>query len=498
MVTAGLTGSVLNGLDCQAVLLVSSSLIELRGLERSKRVSFVIGLKSLVVVFGRRALIGSDQGPIGLRSRSSARRVAPVVAAVIGLIGLRALNWGIARSVPIGGYCRDERVSRFDVFSLDQGRDRNLPLGGGLGGGLFTGCEGGVGRERVLTGLGCVRRSSAIVQSSASKRRSRRVPRVFWDQPFSRCGVGRRSPAVVQAVFWDRFVSAQPRVGGDHPRCRPRRRLGSLPRVFGDRALRSSSRDSDVVLARMGIDRGIDRRPERGARSLSERPRRLFGSDGDVGLYPACAGIDRRRGSLAVWRVAPLGRGSTAAGPVPRLGLAHCAAGDRLLLVRAASSVCSPRLRGLTGSRVLLLRVCGDRPLEDPPVRCPGPIPPCTPHLRESTCHGAALDRLPRIHGDRPTSARPRMRLDSSTLRTRGSTWPSTVPAARISTLPRVSGDEPDRSNGFAYPRPVFPLMRGSTASGAGGNFGLCPAGAGIFRRRGAVGRRVLAVREAC
>ena len=67
-------------------------------------------------------------------------------------------------------------------------------------------------------------------------------------------------------------------------------------------------------------------------------------------------------------------------------------------------------------------RVCGDRPLEDPPVRCPGPIPPCTPHLRESTCHGAALDRLPRIHGNRPTSARRRMRLDSSTPRMRGST----------------------------------------------------------------------------
>ena len=133
VVTAGLAGSGLNGLDCQAVFPASSSLIELRGLERSKRVSFVIGLKSLVVVFGRRALIGSDQGPIGLRSRSSARRVAPVVASVIGLIGLRALNWGIARSVPIGGSCRDERVSRFDVFSLDQGRDRNLPLGGGFG-----------------------------------------------------------------------------------------------------------------------------------------------------------------------------------------------------------------------------------------------------------------------------------------------------------------------------------------------------------------------------
>ena len=317
MVTAGLARSVLNGLDCQAVLLVSLSPIELRGLEWSKRVSFVIGLKSLVVVFGPRALIGSDQDPIGLRSRSSARRVAPVVVSVIGLIGLRALNWGIARSVPIGGSCRDERVSRFDVFSLDQGRDRNLPLGGGLGGGLLTGCEGGVGRERVLTGLGCVRRSSAIVQSLASKRRSRRVPRVFGDQPFSRCGVARRSPAIVQAVLWDRFVSAQPRVGGDHPCCRPRRRIGSLPRVFGDRALRSSSWDSDVVLARMGIDR----RPERGARSLSERPRRLVGSDGDVGLYPACAGIDRRRGSLAVWRVTPLGWGSTAADTVRLVGV---------------------------------------------------------------------------------------------------------------------------------------------------------------------------------
>ena len=227
VVTAGLAGSVLNRLDCQAVSPASSSPIELCGVARSKRVSFVIGLQLLVVVFGRRALVGSDPGRIGIRRRAVERRVVCVVASVIGLIGPRALNWGFGRSVPIGGSCRDERISRFDVFSLDQGRDRNLLLGGGLSRGLLTGCEGGDGRERVLTGLGCVRRSSAIVQSLASKRPTRRVPRVFGDQPFSRCGVARRFPAVVQAVLWDRLVSTQPRVGGDRPLWVP---LGDLER----------------------------------------------------------------------------------------------------------------------------------------------------------------------------------------------------------------------------------------------------------------------------
>ena len=237
VVTADLAGSVLNGLDCQAVLPASSSPIELRGLERSKRVSFVIGLKSLVVVFGRIALVGSDRGQVALRCRSSARRVALVVVSVIGLIGLRALNRGIARSVSIGGSRRDERVSRLDVFNLDQGRDRNLPLGGGSGGGLFTGCEGGVGRERVLTGLGCVRRLSVIVQSLASKRRSRRVPRVFGDKPFSRCGVGRRSPAVGPGcALGSACVGPTPRRRGSTA-AEEVSRFGALPRLGGDRPL---------------------------------------------------------------------------------------------------------------------------------------------------------------------------------------------------------------------------------------------------------------------
>ena len=107
VVTAGLAGSVLNGLDCQAVLPASSSLIELCGLERSKRVSFVIGLKSLVVVFGRRALSASDRGGIGIRWVVADRRVA----SVIELIGLRALDWGFRRSVAIGGSRRERPFS---------------------------------------------------------------------------------------------------------------------------------------------------------------------------------------------------------------------------------------------------------------------------------------------------------------------------------------------------------------------------------------------------
>ena len=394
MVTADLAGSVLNGLDCQAVLPASSSPIELRGLERSKRVSFVIGLKSLVVVFGRIALVGSDRGQVALRCRSSARRVALVVVSVIGLIGLRALNRGIARSVSIGGSRRDERVSRLDVFNLDQGRDRNLPLGGGSGGGLFTGCEGGVGRERVLTGLGCVRRLSVIVQSLASKRRSRRVPRVFGDKPFSRCGVGRRSPAVVQAVLWDRLVSAQPRVGGDRP-------------------------------------------PQRKSRGLAR--------------YPAWVGIDRCRYSSACWRVAPFR--------------------------------CRP-----------LPRVCGDRPPTHP--RPEGIL------ILDRTGSERSRWSLPRSSGDRPTAAGYVAIASRDTAR--AGVDPNGTPLTEHH--PRSYGDRPGPYGIRSAPREATPRARGSTLDARGFTPSQawnvipssCPVRAGILRRRGEVGRRVLAVREAC
>ena len=475
MVTAGLAGSVLNRLDCQAVPPASSSPIELCGVARSKRVSFVIGLQLLVVVFGRRALVGSDPGRIGIRRRAVERRVACVVASVIGLIGPRALNWGFGRSVPIGGSCRDERVSRFDVFSLDQGRDRNLLLGGGLSRGLLTGCEGGDGRELVLTGLGSVRRSSAIVQSLASKLRSRRVPRVFGDQPFSRCGVARRSPAVVQAVLWDRLSSTQPRVGGDHPLQAEAATRGFTPGVRGfDRFAR-------VRGIRMSSSRGWDSPSDGKSCSISVRT-----------MSSACSVRRRCR-------------------PLPRVW------GDRPPTHPRPEGILILDRTGSEQSRGPLPRSSGDRPLEDQPVRCPGPIPPCTPLGRGSTVVSEGLQASNERYlgaGGVASDQRGGLRSPSTPLG-RGPTvvvqpspktaesaipqvWGSTAvsPARRFAASPRSGGD---RLFLVRIATSVCaPSGRGSTASGAGGNFGLCPAGAGILRRRGEVGRRVLAVREAC
>ena len=84
---------------------------------RSKAVGLLIGLKSLVVVFGRRALSASDRGGIGIRRVVADRRVA----SVIELIGLRALDWGFRRSVCDRRLSSRAAVLRARrVFSLDR------------------------------------------------------------------------------------------------------------------------------------------------------------------------------------------------------------------------------------------------------------------------------------------------------------------------------------------------------------------------------------------
>ena len=360
VVTAGLAGSVLNRLDCQAVSPASSSPIELCGVARSKRVSFVIGLQLLVVVFGRRALVGSDPGRIGIRRRAVERRVACVVASVIGLIGPRALNWGFGRSVPIGGSCRDERISRFDVFSLDQGRDRNLLLGGGLSRGLLTGCEGGDGRG---TGVDWSRLRSPVfgdcpvfgVETTDASCTSR----VRGSAVFSlRC----RAPGLRRL---SRLCSG---IGLCRPnlasagiiRCSPRRRLGPLPRVFGDRPLRSRSRDLGVFLARAGIDR----RPENSCSIVVPT------TSSDCWFGAATSAFT------------PCVRGSTAAGEVSRFGALPRACGDRPLRMqfrglarhpaRAGIDRCGFQFRGL-GLRIVRAEIgccwCA-RPIRLVPCGC--------------------------------------------------------------------------------------------------------------------------------
>ena len=137
----------------------------------------------------------------------------------------------------------------------------------------------------------------------------------------------------------------------------------------------------------------------------------------------------------------------------PQRGSTHVGrpAGDRPLTNSSPSSsaACTPPRRGSTDKQSRI---------RDPRDSAPP--------ARGSTCHGAALDRLPRIHGDRPTSARRRMRLDSSTPRMRGSTQALIGRTADRphSLTPRLVGD-----------RPVSATVQGPTAVSYPAHVGLDP-----------------------
>ena len=202
------------------------------------------------MVFGRRAVSRvRSEAEIGIRRVVADRRVA----SVIGLIGLRALNWGFGRSVPIGG-SRRERLfsvrgglrprSRSCSGSAACPRSGRLAVDGlSVGGWSASGLHACRSRAPVSADLPVV--SEVLPPGCGGPPRPR-------DEIWSTGGSTPRWRGSTAASPVPRF-GALPRSGGDRPAdgkscssavvagssdCWFGRQRLPLPRVFGDRPCR--------------------------------------------------------------------------------------------------------------------------------------------------------------------------------------------------------------------------------------------------------------------